>query len=282
MRMASSKILSTATVALTAALLAGGVAFADDVAAKPQSGPTPQSIIEQTIANENAAAARHDHFEYLTYERSDRTGGRLWQERVIETDYGRLRLLLAEDGRPISAQRHQQEIARLNAIAANPAAFERGQSTVLTEEKRARDMLAALPHFFLFDNITLQNGIWRMEFRPDPAATPSGLEERVLHEMAGLLVIDAHDLRLIHMDFHLTQDVSLGYGLLANVHAGSNFVSDREFVDGGWHTLHIATQVHAKAMLFKTLNMNLDLARTDFVPLDRNLTIQQAVALLEK
>jgi hypothetical protein len=267
---------------LIALLSACAAASAEDVAATPQSGPTPQSIIEQTIVNENAAAARHDHFEYLTYERSDRTGGHLWEERVIDTDAGRLRILLAEDGKPISAQRHQQEIARLNAIAANPAGFERGQSTLLTEEKRARNMLAALPRYFLFDNITLQNGIWRMNFRPNPASSPSGLEERVLHSMAGTLVIDAHDLRLIHMDFHLTQDVSMGFGLLANVHTGTNFVSDRQFVDGGWHTLHIATQVHAKAMLFKTLNVNLDLARTDFVPLDRNLTIQQAVALLEK
>jgi hypothetical protein len=35
-------------------------------------------------------------------------------------------------------------------------------------------------------------------------------------------------------------------------------------------------------MLIKSLNLNLDLVRTDFVSLDRNLTIPQAVALLEK
>ena len=228
----------------------------------PQAAPTPQSILETTIANENAASARHDHYEYLTYERSDRTGGHLWEERVVETDAGRLRMLLAEDGKPISAARHQ--------------------ISVLNEEKRAHDMLAALPHDFLFENVALQGGLWRMDFRPNPQVSPSGLEERVLHNMAGHLVIDAHDLRLIHMDFHLTQDVSIGFGLLANVHAGTNFISDRQFEDGRWHTTHIATQLHAKAMLFKNLNLNLDLVREQFVPLDKNITIPQAVALLEK
>ena len=248
----------------------------------PQAAPTPQSILETTIANENAAAARHDHYEYLTYERSDRTGGHLWEERVVETDAGRLRMLLAEDGKPISAARHQQEIDRLNAIAADPNGVAHRQMSVLNEEKRARDMLEALPRDFLFENIALQDGIWRMDFRPNPQVSPSGLEERVLHNMAGHLVIDAHDLRLIHMDFHLTQDVSIGFGLLANVHAGTNFISDRQFEDGRWHTTHIATQLHAKAMLFKNLNLNLDLVREQFVPLDKNITIPQAVALLEK
>ena len=278
--------MGTALKSLASAMLSAALSGAGAGSAWPESvppaAPTPQSIIETTIANENAAAARHDHYEYLTYERSDRTGGHLWKERVVETDAGRLRILLAEDGKPISAQRHQQEIGRLNAIAADPAAFARHQISVLNEEKRARDMLAALPHDFLFEKVTLQDGVWRMDFRPNPQVSPSGLEERVLHNMAGHLVIDARDLRLVHMDFHLTQDVSIGFGLLANVHAGTNFVSDRQFTEGRWHTMHIATQVHAKAMLFKNVNLNLDLVREQFVPLDRNITIPQAVALLEK
>jgi hypothetical protein len=267
--------------AVLSAVLCGAAAHGTVPATTP-GVPTPQSILETTIANENAASARHDHYEYITYERSDRTGGHLWQERVAETDAGRLRILLAEDGKPISPERHRQEIDRLNAIAADPQAFARHQSSLLNEEKRARDMLAALPNDFLFDNVVLQNGLWRMDFRPNPQVSPSGIEERVLHNMAGHLVIDAHDLRLVHMDFHLTQDVSFGFGLLANVRAGTNFVSDRQFVDGRWHTLHIATQMHAKALLFKNLNLNLDLVREQFVPLDRNITIPQAVALLEK
>ena len=273
--------MATAFKSLASAMLSALLSGAGAGSAAPAT-PAPQSVLEATIANENAAAAHHDHYEYITYERSDRTGGHLWQERVAETDAGRLRLLLAEDGKPLSPQRHQQEIDRLNAIAADPRAFERSQMSVLSEEKRARDLLAALPNDFLFDNVVLQNGLWSMDFRPNPQVSPSGLEERVLHNMAGHLVIDARDLRLVHMDFHLTQDVSIGFGLLANVHAGTSFVSDRELADGRWHTTHIASQVHAKAMLFKTLNMNLDLVRTRFIPLDHNITIPQAVALLEK
>jgi hypothetical protein len=267
-----SRSLALATISAT---LLCGVAFAE-------AAPTPQSIIEATITNENAAAARHDHYLYITYERSDRTGGHLWQERVVDTDAGRLRLLLAEDGKPISAERHIQELDRLNAIASDPAAFARRQSSVLNEEKRAREMLEELPHDFLFDDVVLEKGIWTMNFRPNPTYTPSGIEERVLHNMAGRLVIDARDLRLIHMDFHLTQDVSIGFGLLANIHAGTNFISDHQIADGHWHTVHIATQVRARAILVKSLNLNLDLVRTDFVSLDRSLTIPQAVALLEK
>ena len=85
-----SRSLALATISAT---LLCGVAFAE-------VAPMPQSIIEAMIANENAAAARHDHYLYITYERSDRTGGHLWQERVVDTDAGRLRL---ERGRALFA-----------------------------------------------------------------------------------------------------------------------------------------------------------------------------------
>jgi len=122
--------------------------------------------------------------------------------------------------------------------------------------------------------------VWRMNFRPNPDYKPSGIEERILHNMAGTLVIDARALRLIHMDFHLTQDVPIGFGLLADVHAGTNFVSDRQMLDGSWHTTHISTQVRAKAVLFKTVDLNVELTRSEFQPLDHELSVPEAAALL--
>jgi hypothetical protein len=61
---------------------------------------------------------------------------------------------------------------------------------------------------------------------------------------------------------------------------GSNFVTDRQQIEGRWHTMHVATVVRAKAMLFKSVDLNLDLYRSEFQPLDHELSVPEAVDLL--
>jgi hypothetical protein len=260
-------------------MLAGPMAFAAR-GDTPQTLQRPQDVVLAMINNENAAAARQEHWEYLSNERSGRTGGHVWTERVVETAPGRVRLLIGIDGKPLTADQKRDELHRVETIRDHPADFIKHEQSTRTEEKRARQMLEVLPHDFVFENVALDHGLWRMTFRPNPDSTPNGIEERVLHNMAGTLVIDAHDLRLIHMDFHLVQEVSIGFGLLADLHTGSNFVSDRQEMDGHWHTLHIATQVHAKAMVFKKIDLNVDIYRSEFQPLDHELSVPEAATLL--
>jgi hypothetical protein len=232
------------------------------------------------IDNEDAAAAHPDRYEYISNERSARTGGHLWTERVVETLPGRMRFLLAVDGIPLPPERLQQERARVENLDKHPEIFIKHEQNTRAEEKRARDLLEVLPHDFLFEDVVLDHGLWKMNFRPDPNYQPSGIEERILHNMVGKLVIDAQQLRLVRMEFHLVQDVPIGFGLLANVQTGTNFVSDREQIDGRWHTMHVATVVHAKAVIFKNVDLNLDLHRSAFQPLDRDLTVSEAAEQL--
>jgi hypothetical protein len=248
--------------------------------APPPTFKTPRELMTAVVENENAAAARHDRYDYLSSERSGRTGNRLWTERVVETAPGRMRRLIAIDGRPLTPEEEQRERQRLQNLREHPEVFIHHEQGNRGEERRARALLEVLPHDFLFDNVVLENGQWRMNFRPNPEYQPSGLEERVLHEMAGTLVIDAKELRLIHMDFHLTQDVGIGFGLLGDVHSGTTFISDRQQIDGRWHTLHISTAVHAKAMVFKSVDLNIDVHRSDFRTLDHEVSVPEAASML--
>jgi hypothetical protein len=267
----ASRALAAATLAVASAVCLLGSAA--------QSPMTPQQLLTAVVKNENDAADRHELWEYLSNERSGRTSGHLWTERVVETGPGRMRLLIAEDGRPLTPERQQAERARLERIREHPEEFIKKEQNTRAEEKRARAMMEVLPKDFLFENVVLADGVWRMNFRPNPDYKPSGIEERVLHNMAGTLAIDAHDERLLHMDFHLTQEVSIGFGL-ADVRTGTNFVSDRAMVDGRWHTMHIATEVRAKAVFFKTVDLNVELTRSEFKPLDHEVSVPEAAAML--
>ena len=93
-------------------------------------------------------------------------------------------------------------------------------------------MLDLLPKAFVFNNVRLKDGVWTMDFHPNPEYSAHGIEERVLCAMSGTLVIDAAQERLMHVEGRLPQDVSIGFGLVATVKAGSHFSSER--ADEGW------------------------------------------------
>ncbi len=71
-------------------------------------------------------------------------------------------------------------------------------------------MLDLLPKAFVFDNVRLKDGVWTMDFHPNPEYSPHGIEERVLSAMSGTVVIDAAEERLMHVEGQLPQDVSIG------------------------------------------------------------------------
>jgi hypothetical protein len=262
--------------ALASGLLMGGVRV------HAQVQMTPLQLVNAMVAHEDDNAAHTDRYEFLSVERSDRTSGHVWTERVVETNSGRLRMLLAEDGKLLSAERQQQERARLEAIVADPAAFVKREQSQKNDEQHARQMLDMLPRAFLFDNVRLENGVWRMDFHPNPDYSPSGIEEHVLWGMSGWVAIDEAQQRMIHIEGKLAQDVSIGFGLLATIHAGSNFMSERKDMAGHWRTVHVVTDIRGKAGLFKTVSKNSDIERSEFVYLAPGITVEQAVALLLK
>jgi hypothetical protein len=249
---------------------------------RAQQAATPQQLVRSMVEHEDDEEAHRDQYEFLAQERSERTGGHLWTERVVETRQGRVRLLLAEDGKPLGPERAQQERAKLDAIMANPQAFLRQEQTQKKDEASAREMLDMLPRAYLFDNVRLSDGVWRIDFHPNPAYTPASLQERVLYGMSGWVAIDAKAQRLLHIEAQLPHDVSIGFGLLATIRAGSRFTSDRRDVDGHWRTVHVLSDIRGKAALFKSVSRNSEVSRSEFVYQDGGITVVQAVALLDK
>jgi hypothetical protein len=145
-----------------------------------QRATTLQQSITELVRNERNAARQKPPFLYTSIERSERTNGHLLIERVAEISQGKLRYLISEGGHPLSPERHNAEIARLQAIAANPRDFLRHEQARQDDEYHAQQMLALLPRAFLFLSAG-NDGPWlRISYRPNPAYMPGDFEERVL------------------------------------------------------------------------------------------------------
>ncbi len=246
-----------------------------------QTDSSLQRTITTLVANEREAAQHRPPFSYLSIERSDRTAGYFWAERVAEVAQGRLRYLLSEDGKPLSEDRRRQQTARLKAIAADPGSFTRHEQSQKTDEQRAQQMFELLPSAFLFRNGGIDGSWLRINYHPNPSYVPRNYAERILHGMSGTMLVDPRALRLHYLEGHLTGDVSFGYGLLATIHSGSSFVIIRNPVAPGvWKTTSVDTRIDGRVIFFKTLSRHQESEHKDFKPLPPNLSIPQAVDLL--
>ena len=101
----------------------------------PRSSDAARRIVDTMLTHEGDPAEHRLKYMYLSEERSERTGGHLWTERVVETEKGKVRLLLAEDGKPLSPERQQAEKAKLKDIASHPEAFQKREQAMKNDER---------------------------------------------------------------------------------------------------------------------------------------------------
>lgn len=243
----------------------------------PGSARTPQQVVQVMLGHENEAEKSPRLFTYISEERSERTGGHLWTERVAETRLGKIKMLLAEDGHPLSGERAAAERARMQDIAEHPDAFEKSAAGLKNDEKHAREMLALLPKAFLLDGMREDGRFLRINFKPDPSYSPQSLEERVIHGMSGSMLVDEHDLRLHWIEGRLPDDVSIGFGL-ATIHAGSNFSTTRSPVMGDeWKTVALDTDINGRVIFLKAIAKKQHATHRDFKELPESVSVQQAV-----
>ena len=261
-------------------LLAWGAVRAQslDVA---RSSDAAREIVDTMLTHESDPSEHRLKYMYLSEERSERTGGHTWTERVVETAMGKVRLLLAEDGKPLSADRQAAERAKLTEIAAHPDLFQKREQAMKNDEQHAEQMLALLHKAFLFDEPRAEGSDLRIGFRPDPSYQPKTMEEKVLHAMSGAVLVDERTKQLHRIEGRIPTDVSLGYGLLGTVQAGSSFSTEHEMEqDGEWKEALANTAIEGKAMLFKEIGRNESVVHREFQRMPDSINVAEAVALL--
>ena len=247
-----------------------------------QAAPSANDLVATMVAHEDYEAEHKGNYIYLSKERSERTGGHLWTERVAEVAAGKIRMLIAEDDVPLAGDRKSKVITQLDDIAAHPDVFQKSEESRKNDETRAKQMLDLLPKAFIFSNVRPGGGCLRIDFQPNPNYTPQSMEERVLHAMIGSIAINPSQGRLCELTGRLPDDLKIGFGLIATVHGGSSFSTTRIAVPGNeWKTAVIDTDIAGRAIFFKSIGKKEHAQHTAFQPIPRGTTVAQAVRMLE-
>jgi hypothetical protein len=238
-------------------------------------------MVQQMVDAETAARGMRQHFLYRRKEQSVRTRGHVWDELVVETTDGRMRRLVAVDGKPLSRGEQSAEDKRITYLANHPSDFRREAQGRKDDEVRMGDLLNELPRLFLLQTAGSEGECTRIMFSPNPQFQEVSLQDRVVHAMSGELLIHNTDKRLCGIDAHLDHKVEFGFGLLGKVSDQSHFsVMRQEVSPGGWKTTKIRVHVDGSILLMKSVSRDEDSSHFDFKPVAHDLTPAQAAAMI--
>jgi hypothetical protein len=266
---------------LIALLISGLPSIAQSTEVQSASGQlTPLQVVTAMVRNEKQARQHRTFFRYTSVERSERTGGHLWKENVVETPDGLLRRLVEEDGKPLTPDRTAEEDRHIAALVADPEALRDADADRRADEARLEKILDILPKVFLFTADGMQDDCVRVAFRPNPAFTPSSYDERIVHGLAGTILVRMPAERLCGIEGHLIDRVSFGFGILGHIEKDSRFRVTRTPVTAtDWKSTRVEVHLDGKILLLKSISRDQDAHHSGAEPLPPHLSLAQAAAL---
>jgi hypothetical protein len=278
----NSPIVPSASLVATAAVLLFEMfAVCTTLPAQARQDLSAIQIVNQMVQAESSAWKNRQHFLYRQEEKSNRTKGHLWKELVVETSDGPMERLISEDGKPLSSNQEKAEDRRITYLVNHPDEFRRETQRRRNDEARMPELLRELPRIFLFKTVGYSGDYARIAFQPNPSFQEKNYQDRVVHAMSGVLLIDTTDTRLCGLDVRLEHRVEFGFGLLGELSDNTHFSLAREEVSPGhWEANKIRVHLDGTVLLLKSVSRDDDSSRDGFEPVAHDLTVAQAAAIL--
>jgi hypothetical protein len=251
------------------------------IAAQVSQPVSATQTLDQMLHAEAAAWKIRQHFLYRSEERSNRTNGRLWDEVVVETLDGSMQRLLSQDGKPLPDKQRNAEDQRITYLANHPAEFRRKVQRRKEDEARMPELLRDVPNMFLFNAVSSEGDYTHIAFQPNPSFHERSYQDRVVHAMAGMLIIYTPDMRLCELDAHLQHRVEFGFGILGVLSDKTYLTLAREKVSTGqWTTTKLRLHLDGNILLLKSISRDVDSTRYGFRSVAHDLDVAQAAAIL--
>ena len=209
-----------------------------------------------------------------------RAGKQTLTEVQVESKDGPLYRLLAIDGTALTPRERQQDDARIGRLMKDPRPLLKLKQAQDEDEIKLQRLLSLMPQAFVYELDGVEVNLLRVKFRPNPDYIPPTYEARVIHSLAGTVLIDADHKRLARVAGQLMNRVEFGYGLLGRIDSGSVEFERVEVGPQQWKTAFINIRFSGRAVIFKTISKEQYERRSDFRPVSSDLSLSDAKDLL--
>ena len=236
-------------------------------------------LARKVVSNE--LRVQNEEQSHWMYRLEKAESGRKHIKKILETKNGSLSQLLSIDGHPLNAQQLLKENQRIQRLVSHPDEQRKLQQASNKKAEQGARLFKILPDVFVFSYASRQGDLVTLNFRPNPTFQPPSLEAQVFHGIEGEMTVDAKQERLVALNGHLMDDVKFGGGLLGQLNRGSTFkVGQTEVIPGHWEMTALHVDMKGKALLFKTIGVQVTENHSDFHRVPDDLTLEEAADIL--
>jgi hypothetical protein len=249
----------------------------------------PVELVRKAVQNEiNASANAHFMF------RGTKTTPKGSTTKIyVETNEATAGLVIASNGKPLTAEQRRAEQARLERFIKNPDELRKKRAQEHEDAERTTRIVRALPDAFLYEYAGEETGspgigkvgdpLVKLKFRPNPRYQPPSHVEEVLTGMHGDVLVDAYRYSIASIDGTLFKQVGFGWGILGHLDRGGHFIVHQEEVDdNSWEISRMTVSFTGKILLVKNISIQSTEVFSDFKQVPSDLTFAQALELLKK
>jgi len=236
---------------------------------------SPNALVRMVVANE-LKLSESDPSRWM-YELTKLENGQNQTKQVVEMRDGSLDRLIAINGQSLSVQKQSEETDRINKLVHHPQEQEKLNQQQRKDAAQCTALIKMMPEAFIFSYAGQEGDLVRLAFTPDPAFHSSSWQGRVLHAVAGNILIHLGDQRLAAISGRLIEDVKFGGGFLGHLSSGGHFnVQRTSIADGHWEITSLEVNMNGKALLLKSIAIQRNESKTHFKRVSDHLSPQAA------
>lgn len=256
--------------------LAGTTSVADHDADRSYK-PTAGELVVAVVANEISDREKLQKWLFLIEKRA---GKQTLTELQVETKEGPLYRLLAIDGTALTLEERKQDDARIGRLLKDSRQLQKLKQAQDEDEIKLEKLIGLLPQAFIYDYDGVEDTLLRIRFRPNPDYAPPTYEARVIHSLAGTILIDPEHKRLAKVSGQLMNRVEFGYGLLGRIDSGTVELGRVPVGPQEWKTAFISIHFTGRLAIFKSISKDQYERRSEFRTVSSDLSLSDAKALL--
>ena len=182
---------------------------------------------------------------------------------------GTYKRLIAIDGKPLPPEElarrdaeHERNVRQEAEKRERETPVQR-QERKAAEERERRERDAMLDDAYAVFEATFA-GRERLEgetllvldLKPRPHARVTTREGRWMKQFAGRAWVSERGYQVARLDMRALDDVTIGWGVVGRVHAGSRFLFSRRKFDGAWLPAEVAFEGTGRTLLFRKFHVN--------------------------
>ena len=201
-------------------------------------------------------------------------------KEIVETRDGDVARLLSINGQPLSPAGEQAEVARLDALIADPGRQRHRKQSEDGDMAVVLKILRMLPAAFIYQYAGPAGNIEKFTFKPNPGFKPPDMESESLTSMTGEIWVNAAASHVARLEGHLQQDTAYGWGVLGKLDKGGWIILEQADTGNGlWRIARFQMKMSLR-ILWKNKLFDTTEEMTDYAPVPANIDYRQAIRLL--